>query len=173
MRDFFASRRKKTNYKNVDSEPPVDRFHFAVDGSQVVATEVETEIRFPVATVNRVVNRLLIIRAKDAHSCRSEDIERNASSETHGLVVPIGGMQQSLGSFDHGVERFPDSVQVVNVGAVSKGRSKEGLDSRLTLIRVDFSHLRNFAVAIAFQMKQIEAASGATLCKTMERKHST
>ena len=63
MRDFFASRRKETNYKNVDGEPPVDRLHFAVDRSQVVATEIETEIRLPVATVNRVVNRLLIIPA--------------------------------------------------------------------------------------------------------------
>lgn len=50
---------------------------------------------------------------------------------------------------------------------------KKGLDSGLTLIRVDFSHLRNFAVAIALQVKQVEAASGATLRKTMERKHNT
>lgn len=173
MRDFFTSRRKITKYKNVDGEPPVNRLHFAVDGSQVVATEVETKVRLPVATVNRVVNRLLIIRAENAHSRRSKDVERNASSETRRSVVPIGGMQQSLGGFDHGVERFPDSVQVVNVGTVGERRSKEGLDSGLALIRVDFSHLRNFAVAVALQVKQVEAASGATLRKTMERKHST
>ena len=82
-------------------------------------------------------------------------------------------MQQPLGSSDHSVERFPDSVQVVDVGAVDEKRPKKGLDSGLTLIRVDFSHLRNFAVVIALQVKQVEAASGATLRKTMERKHST
>lgn len=173
MRDFFASRRKETKYKNVDGEPPVDRLHFAVDSSQIVATEIETEIRLPVAPVNRVVNQLLIIRAEDAHSRRSKDVERDASSETHEPVVPIGRMQQPLGSSDHSVERFPDSVQVVDVGAVNEKRPKKGLDSGLTLIRVDFSHLRNFAVAIALQVKQVEAASGATLRKTMERKHST
>ena len=120
MRDFFASRRKNAKYENVDGEPPVDRFHFAVDGSQVVATEIEMEVRLPVATVNRVVNRLLIIRAEDAHSRRRKDVERNASSETHESVVPLGGMQQSLGGFDHGVERFPDSIQVVDVGTVGE-----------------------------------------------------
>ena len=125
MRDFFASKRKETKNKNVDGEPSVDCLHFTVDGSEIVATEIETEIRLPVATVNRVVDRFLIVCTENAHSRRSKDVERNASSDANTVEIPVRGMQQSFGGFDHRVERFPDSVQVVDIGTVCQRTMKK------------------------------------------------
>ena len=44
MRDFCELRGKRDGNENVDCEPSVDCLHFTVDGSQIVATEIEAEI---------------------------------------------------------------------------------------------------------------------------------
>lgn len=101
IRDFCALREKRNGNENVDGEPSVDCLHFTVDGSQIVATEIETEIRFLVAMVNRIIDRFLIVRTENAHSGRSKDVERNASNEANGANIPFRGMQYTFGGFDH------------------------------------------------------------------------